>query len=58
MTKDEHNRRLVGAKAVKQAAVDKAAKEYGDQAASMVESTIEFKASRSPIPLDGADEEA
>jgi len=58
MSKDAHNKRQVGGKAVKQAAVDKAAKEYGDQAADLIESTIEFKTSRSPVPLEGAEEEA
>ena len=58
MAKDAHNKRLIGGKAVKQAAIDKAAKEYGDEAADLINSTIEFKTSRSPVPLEGADEEA
>jgi hypothetical protein len=58
MAKDASNRRQIGGRAVKQAAVDKAAKEFGDQAADLIDSTIEFRTSRSPVPLEGADEEA
>ena len=58
MSKDAHNKRQIGGKAVKQAAVDKAAKEFGDQAADLIDSTIEFTASRSPVPLEGSDGEA
>ena len=58
MAKDAHNRKLIGRKAVKQAAIEGAAKEFGDEAGDMVKSTIEFNASRSPVPLEGSDEEA
>lgn len=54
MAKDAYNKRLIGGKAVKQAAVDKAAKEMGDQAADLIDRSIEFKATRAPVPLEEA----
>lgn len=58
MAKDAHNKKLIGGRAVKQAAVEGAAKQFGDQAADLIDSTIEFKTSRSPVPIEGEGEEA
>lgn len=58
MAKDAHNKKLIGGRAVKQAAVEGAAKQFGDQAADLIDSTIEFKTTRGPVPIEGEGEEA
>lgn len=55
--KDELNKRHTGRKAVRQAAIDAAAKEHGDEAADLIDRTIEFKAERAPVPLEPGDEQ-
>ena len=54
--KDAHNKRLVGGRAVKSAAVERTAKEHGDEAADLIDRSITFSASRAPVPLDGEGE--
>lgn len=58
LAKDDVNRRGLGGQAVKKAATEKAAREFGDQAADMVDQNISFNATRGPVPLDGGDGEA
>lgn len=58
MAKDAYNKKLIKPKVVREAAMQRAAKEYGDQAADVIDRTVTFKTARSPVPLDGEGEEA
>lgn len=51
MAKDAHNKRQTSAHAVKTAAVERAAKEFGDQAGDAIDS-MTLKATRAPVPLE------
>lgn len=58
MAKDAYNKKLIKPKVVREAAMQKAAKEFGDSAADAIDRTVTFKTARSPVPLEGGDEEA
>jgi hypothetical protein len=58
MAKDAYNKRLIKPKAVREAALQKAATTFGDSAAEAIDRTVRFIAERGPVPLDGEGESA